>query len=130
MSASGVEAARAIARQRVARGLQPILLTGGRAVVDNRDRAGFFRNCREAEERHGDCDAGRGGEVGFFGEVDASAIGMRPVIQRIATRFDRVHSCYEPGSAGGAVIKLGDVVEPLDLSTRPIGLGHRPRDWL
>jgi hypothetical protein len=42
-------------------------------------------------------DAGREGEVRFFGEVDASATNMRRVLGRIANRFDRVHFCYEAG---------------------------------
>jgi hypothetical protein len=42
-------------------------------------------------------DAGREGEVRFFGEVDASDTSMSRVIQRIAAKFDRVHFCYEVG---------------------------------
>ncbi|RWC23248.1 MAG: IS110 family transposase, partial [Mesorhizobium sp.] len=45
-------------------------------------------------------DAGREVEVRFFGEVDVSDESMRRVIQRIATRFDRVHFCYEAGPTG------------------------------
>ncbi|MGB3386700.1 MAG: hypothetical protein WBA88_01825 [Pseudaminobacter sp.] len=49
-------------------------------------------------------DAGREGEVRFFGEVDASATSMRRVIQRIAAKFDRVYFClYEEGQGGTGV---------------------------
>lgn len=43
-------------------------------------------------------EAGREGEVRYFGEVDASDTSMRRVIQRIAAKFDRIHLCYEAGS--------------------------------
>ena len=45
-------------------------------------------------------DAGRDGEVRFFGEVDASNSGMRHVVQRISAKFDRAHFCYEAGPTG------------------------------
>lgn len=51
-------------------------------------------------------DAGREGEVRFFGEVDASDESMRRVIQRIANRFDRVHFCYEAGPTGYGLYRL------------------------
>ncbi|MER8759073.1 IS110 family transposase [Mesorhizobium sp. M0976] len=47
-------------------------------------------------------EAGREGEVRFFGEVDASATSMRRVIGRIASRFDYVHSAMRPGRPGTA----------------------------
>ncbi|TWB85994.1 hypothetical protein FBZ93_1333 [Bradyrhizobium macuxiense] len=49
-------------------------------------------------------EAGREGEVRFFGEVDASAVNMRRVIVRIASRFDRVHFCYEAGPTAMAFL--------------------------
>lgn len=45
-------------------------------------------------------EAGREGEVRFFGEVDASATSTRRVISRSASRFDHVHFCYEAGPTG------------------------------
>lgn len=51
-------------------------------------------------------DAGREGEVRFFGEVDASATNMRRVIGRIASRFGRVHFCYETGPTGYGLYRL------------------------
>ncbi len=45
-------------------------------------------------------DAGRDGEVRFFGEVDASQASMRRVVQRLASKFDDVHFCYEAGPTG------------------------------
>ncbi len=51
-------------------------------------------------------ETGREGEVRFFGEVDASATSMRRVIERIASRFKRVHFCYEAGPTGYGLYRL------------------------
>ena len=51
-------------------------------------------------------DAGREGEVRFFGEVDACVASMRRTIQRIADRFDRLHFCYEAGPTGYGLYRL------------------------
>ena len=39
-------------------------------------------------------DAGRDGEVRFFGEVDASSDGMRRLATKLAAKYDRLHFCY------------------------------------
>lgn len=51
-------------------------------------------------------EAGREGEVRFFGEVDSSDQSMRRIIQRIVGRFDRVHFCYEAGPTGYGLYRL------------------------
>ena len=51
-------------------------------------------------------DAGREGEVRFFGEVDASDAGMRRVIQRIAAKFVQAHFCYEADPTGYGLYRL------------------------
>ncbi len=57
-------------------------------------------------------DAGREGEVRFFGEVDAMDAmdamdaSMRRIIQRIAAKLDRVHFCYEAGPTGYGLYRL------------------------
>lgn len=51
-------------------------------------------------------DAGREGEVRFFGEVDASDTSMRRVVQRIAAKFHRVYFCYEAGPTGYGLYRL------------------------
>lgn len=51
-------------------------------------------------------DAGREGEVRFFGEVDAGDAGMRRVIQRIAAKFVQAHFCYEAGPTGYGLYRL------------------------
>ena len=45
-------------------------------------------------------DGGRGGEVRFLGEVDASEENMRRVVKRIAAKYSRVYFCYEAGPTG------------------------------
>lgn len=51
-------------------------------------------------------DAGRGGEVRYFGEVDASAESMRRVVKRIAGKYEQVHFCYEAGPTGYGLYRL------------------------
>ncbi|TJW58192.1 MAG: IS110 family transposase, partial [Mesorhizobium sp.] len=90
MSASVGEVARPALRVRGLLGrAEPILITGGRAVADYREA---FVGIDVAKLRNAIAvaDAGREGEVRFFGEVDASEESMRRVIRRIATKFDRV----------------------------------------
>ena len=45
-------------------------------------------------------EGGRGGEVRYLGEVDASEQAMRRLVARIAAKYDRVHFCYEAGPTG------------------------------
>ncbi|RWK79844.1 MAG: IS110 family transposase [Mesorhizobium sp.] len=84
---------------------EPILITGGRAVADYREA---FVGIDVAKLRNAIAvaDAGREGEVRFFGEVDASEESMRRVIRRIATKFDRVYFCYEAGPTGYGLYRL------------------------
>jgi hypothetical protein len=68
-------------------------------------------------------DAGREGEVRFFGEIDASATNMRRVIVRIANRFDRVHFCYEAGPTGYGLYRL---IRSPNLGESSDAVDHRP----
>jgi transposase len=106
MSASVGEVARPTLRVRGLLGrAEPILITGGRAVADYREA---FVGIDVAKLRNAIAiaDSGREGEVRFFGEVDALNTSMRRVIQRIATKFDRVHFCYEAGPTGYGLYRL------------------------
>jgi transposase len=47
-------------------------------------------------------DAGRDGEVRFYGEVDASPESMR----RLAAKHERLHFCYEAGPTGYGLHRL------------------------
>jgi transposase len=51
-------------------------------------------------------DGGRGGEVRFVGEVDASVESMRRMVKRIAASCDRAHFCYEAGPTGYGLHRL------------------------
>ncbi len=51
-------------------------------------------------------EAGREGEIRFFGEVDASDANMRRVIQRIASKYAKAHFCYEAGPTGYGLYRL------------------------
>jgi len=51
-------------------------------------------------------DDERGGEVRYLGEVDASEANMRRVVQRIASKHERAHFCYEAGPTGYGLHRL------------------------
>ena len=51
-------------------------------------------------------EGGRGGEVRYLGEVDASEQGMRRIVARIAAKYDRVQFCYEAGPTGYGLHRL------------------------
>jgi transposase len=71
-------------------------------------------------------DAGRGGEVRFIGEVDASQESMRRVVKRLTAKGERAHFCYEAGPTGYGlhrlIVSLGHpctVVAPSLIPRRP-----------
>jgi transposase len=51
-------------------------------------------------------DAGRDGEVRFYGEVDASPESMRRVAVKLAGKYQRLHFCYEAGPTGFGLHRL------------------------
>ena len=51
-------------------------------------------------------DAGRDGEVRFYGEVDASPESMRRLAARLAGKYQRLHFCYEAGPTGYGLHRL------------------------
>src|SRR3954471_4251917 len=51
-------------------------------------------------------DAGRDGEVRFYGEVDASPESMRRLAPNVASKHERLHFCYEAGPAGYGLHRL------------------------
>jgi len=84
---------------------EPILITGGRAVADCRE-AFVGIDVAKLKNAIAVAESGGEGEIRFWGEVDASDISMRRVIQRIAAKFDRVHFCYEAGPTGYGLHRL------------------------
>ena len=51
-------------------------------------------------------DAGRDGEVRFYGEVDASPESMRRLAAKLAGKHQRLHFCYEAGPTGYGLHRL------------------------
>src|SRR3954463_14949770 len=51
-------------------------------------------------------DAGRDGEVRFYGEVDASPDSMRRLAAKLAGQDQRLHFCYEAGPTGYGLHRL------------------------
>lgn len=84
---------------------EPILITGGRAVADYRE-AFVGIDVAKLKNAIAVAESGGEGEIRFWGEVDASDISMRRVIQRIAAKSDRVHFCYEAGPTGYGLHRL------------------------
>ena len=51
-------------------------------------------------------DGERGGEVRYFGEIDASEESMRRFVKKLAARHGRLHFCYEAGPTGYGLHRL------------------------
>jgi transposase len=51
-------------------------------------------------------DAGRDGEVRYFGEVDASSESTKRLIGRLASKYEQLHFCYEAGPTGYGLHRL------------------------
>jgi transposase len=45
-------------------------------------------------------DGGRGGEVRFLGEIDASAVATAKLVKKLAAKHQRLTFCYEAGPTG------------------------------
>jgi hypothetical protein len=45
-------------------------------------------------------DAGRDGEVRYLGEIDSAPTAVERVIKKLASRYEKVHVCYEAGPTG------------------------------
>jgi transposase len=106
MSASEAEVARPTLRARGLLGVaEPILTAGGRAMGEHTE-AFVGIDAAKARNAIAVAEGGRGGEVRYLGEVDASEQGMRRLVARIAARYDRVHFCYEAGPTGYGLHRL------------------------
>ena len=89
MSASVFEVARLTLCFRGLLGVaEPILITGGRAMDQHTD---VFVGIAVAKSRNAIAiaDSERGGEVRYFGEVDAAPDAMRRAVQRITAKHSR-----------------------------------------
>lgn len=51
-------------------------------------------------------EAGRDGEVRYIGEIDASPDSMKRLIGKLASKYDRLHFCYEAGPTGYGLHRL------------------------
>jgi transposase len=50
-------------------------------------------------------DAGRNGEVRFFGEIDNTPTATSKLVKKLAAKYDRVTFCYEAGPTGYGVYR-------------------------
>lgn len=51
-------------------------------------------------------DAGRDGEIRYIGEIDAAPCSMKRLIGKLATKYERLHFCYEAGPTGYGLHRL------------------------
>lgn len=51
-------------------------------------------------------DEGRDGEIRYLGEFDAAPESMRRLVARLASKYDRLHFCYEAGPTGYGLYRL------------------------
>jgi transposase len=81
-----------------------------------------------AKEQHAVAvaQAGRQGEVRYFGEVNADAASVRKLVGRLEKRHGRLHFCYEAGPTGYGlyrqIVALGhecSVVAPSLIPRKP-----------
>src|ERR671910_870729 len=106
MSASEVEVARPTLRPRGLLGVaEPTLTAGGRAVGEQTE-AFVGIDAAKARNAIAVAEGGRGGEVRYLGEGDASEQGMRRIVARIAAKYDRGQFCYEAGPTGYGLHRL------------------------
>jgi transposase len=84
---------------------EPILTAGGRAMGEYTE-AFVGIDAAKARNAIAVAEGGRGGEVRYLGEVDASEQGMRRIVARIAAKYDRVYFCYEAGPTGYGLHRL------------------------
>jgi transposase len=51
-------------------------------------------------------EAGRGGEVRYWGEIDSSERAMRKLITKLEAKYDKLTFCYEAGPTGYGLCRL------------------------
>src|ERR1700676_1890227 len=51
-------------------------------------------------------EAGREGEIRYIGEVDASPESMKRLVVKFASKYARLHFCYEAGPTGYGLHRL------------------------
>jgi hypothetical protein len=104
---------------------EPILIIGERVMDQHTD---VFVGIDVGKSRNAIAiaDSERGGEVRYFGEVDAAPDAMRRAVQRITAKHGRAHFCYKAGSTGYGLFRLitgmgypCDVVAPSLIPRRP-----------
>ena len=51
-------------------------------------------------------EAGRGGEIRYYGEIDTTDAAMRKLIAKLAAKYDKLTFCYEAGPTGYGLHRL------------------------
>jgi transposase len=73
-------------------------------------------------------DAGRDGEVRYFGEVDASPDSMRRLAAKLTAKYDQLTFCYEAGPTGYGLYRLFTELGHTCIVVAPSLIPKKPSD--
>lgn len=75
-------------------------------------------------------DEKRGGEIRYLGEICATPEAMRPMVQRLASRHQQLHFCYEAGPSGYGLYRQIISMSYSCTAIAPSLIAERPGDWV
>src|ERR1700741_3573533 len=75
-------------------------LTQGGRVVGNHSEAFVAFDTSKLRNSVAIAEAGRSGEVRFFGEIDNTPAATEKLVRKLAAKFSRLTFCYEAGPTG------------------------------
>src|SRR5512132_2088395 len=104
-----------------------VLFRGGRMMTTLREA---FVGIDAAKLRNAVAiaDAGRDGEVRYMGESDASPDSMKRFIGKLASKYERLHFCYEAGPTGYGLYRLITELGHSCTVAAPSLIPRKPRD--
>jgi transposase len=73
-------------------------------------------------------EAGRDGEIRYLGEVDASPESMRRLLAKLASKYERLHCCYEAGPTGYGLHRLITELGHTCIVVAPSLIPRKPSD--
>jgi transposase len=73
-------------------------------------------------------EAGRGGEVGFFGEIENSGAATAKLVKKLAAKYQRLTFCYEAGPTGYGLYRQIKSLDHECIVVAPSLIPKRPGD--
>ena len=71
-------------------------------------------------------DGGRGGEVRFLGDISSSPAAVERLIRKLASRYGKLHFCYEAGPTGYGLYRQIQALGHACLVIAPALIPKRP----